>query len=67
MFMAFLLSSPESRIPILTAVPLTNLNLCHLPMAQNISFLELNIVGEVPQRQAGNRKETNQLCCWDQL
>lgn len=67
MFTAFLLSSSESRVPILTAVPLTNLNLCHLAMAQKISFLELNIFGEVPQRQAGCRKETNQLCCWDHL
>lgn len=67
MFTAFLLSSSESRIPILTAVPLTNVNLCHLTVAWSISFLELNIFGEVPQRQAGNRKETNQLCLWDQL
>lgn len=69
MFTAFLLSSSEIRVPILSAVPLTNLNalkslLPHYGTEHQLFGVKYFWRGAT---KAGNRRETNQLCCWDQL
>lgn len=69
MFTAFLLSSSESRVPILTAVPLKNFNVLkslppHYGTEHQLFAVKYFWRGAT---KTGNRKETKQLCCWDQL